>query len=342
MNFRSTVGAPAYPAGVEYSEELNFSGGRESASTTIPGLWIFLVMAASMVSFVAIMAHAELGILLNAASILFAVGASSLCLVRYIFRRPTERRAVVARDLSEYVLIFAVVSLLGATASYAVAASTTGWVDTIMQDLDALIGFDWVALYRFVASHPVLQVGGMAVYANIFLTPAILLGSFAFTGQRAEARHFLASFWLAAVLSLTLFRFMPTLGPLAFLWHGPIPYMPTSGLYQADLIPLLRDHSLQYVDLGTLRGLVGPPSFHAASAVLYILAARRMRRFRAPVIAVNLAMLLSIPVEGTHYVVDVIGGIIVALIADFIITRMTRKRPVVRLGSDAYPLKAPC
>lgn len=274
---------------------------------------------------VTLMIHADLGILPNISSVLFGTLACFLCAVRYKFRNSIGKWPIATRDISEYVLTFATISLLGATASYAVAAGTNGWADDVVQRLDELIGFGWVPWYRFVAAYPMLQVSGMAAYASIFLTPAILLGSFALNGQRAEARHFLASFWLAAVISLSLFRFMPTLGPLAFLWQGPIPYMPTSGLYQADLIPLLRAHSLQYVDLGALRGLVGAPSFHAASAVLYMLAAWRLQRFRAPVICLNLAMLLSIPVEGTHYLVDIISGMLVAVAADFIITRIARK-----------------
>jgi len=36
---------------------------------------------------------------------------------------------------------------------------------------------------------------------------------------------------------------------------------------------------------------------------------------RAPLVAVNAAMLLSTPVEGTHYLIDMILGAVVAVVA---------------------------
>jgi membrane-associated phospholipid phosphatase len=91
--------------------------------------------------------------------------------------------------------------------------------------------------------------------------------------------------------------------------------MPTSALYQSQLIPELRNGSLQQVSLGALRGLVCAPSFHTTSAVLFMLTAWPIRSLRWPLIAVNVAMLFSIPVEGTHYLADMIGGVLVALVA---------------------------
>ena len=166
-----------------------------------------------------------------------------------------------------------------------------------------------------MAEHPSLQVAGRLAYGSIFLTPAILLTYFAHAGRKTQARLFLVTFWVAAVITLALFPLMPAKGPLAVLWHGPIPYMPASALYQAELIPALRSHALHQISLGTLRGLVCAPSFHTASAMIYIAAAWPLRRLRWPILILNLAMLTATPVEGTHYLADMIGGAVVGLIA---------------------------
>ena len=47
--------------------------------------------------------------------------------------------------------------------------------------------------------------------------------------------------------------------------------------------------------------------------MLYIACAWPYRRLRWPVFAVNAAMLLSTPVEGTHYLADMLAGAAVAL-----------------------------
>jgi hypothetical protein len=297
---------------------------RNGLARPIPLRWLTSAVVASMVALAMLMIHLRLSIAINGASAAFAVAAGTLFLVRYRFRADGPRPRPMLSNCAEDVLLFSTIALAGAIASYAVAACTEGWVDEAMVRFDRSIDFDWRDLYAVTAAHPILQISGRIVYASIFASPAILLLSFNRHGQRAEARQFLASFWLAALVSLFLFRFLPTLGPLSYMWHGPISYMPTSGLYQADLIPMLREQRMHVIDLAVLRGLVGPPSFHAASAVLYILAAWRTRKLRVPLTILNVAMLFSIPVEGTHYAIDVISGASVALAAYLTVTFLAK------------------
>ena len=225
-------------------------------------------------------------------------------------------------------------ALMGAVASYPVAAMTHGFHDAALQRIDAMLHFDWLAWYRLVAATPVLQSLGLAAYRSIYLTPAVLFATFAFTGDRVAAHRFLAGFWLTAVGTLILYTFMPAIGPFSYLWHGAIAYMPESEQWQQGLIPALRDHSVRIVDLGHLRGIVSAPSFHAAAATLYINAAWRLPRLRWPVIAVNAAMLLSTPVEGTHYLIDILLGTIVALAAIATLSRLMPRRIVRRASAN--------
>ncbi|MFT3966976.1 MAG: phosphatase PAP2 family protein [Sphingobium sp.] len=306
-------------------------GGRD---TPIPLRWIVGAALAGLVALAVLMHLTGLTIALNGACAAFAVAVAALLSVRHAFRRAGPRPRPVISDSAEDSLLFIVISLTGAVASYGVAALTHGWVDDAMMRFDEAIGFDWNSLYALTAAHPALQIGGRVAYATIFASPAMLVLSFATHGQRDEARCFLASFWVAAILSLIAFRWLPTLGPLAYMWNGPVTYMPTSGLYQADLIPILREGRAVPIDLARLRGLVGPPSFHAASAVLYILAAWRTRNLRWPLTVVNGLMLLSIPVEGTHYAVDVISGAAVALTAHAVVRSVAGRRRMTMRGQE--------
>lgn len=224
------------------------------------------------------------------------------------------RRRAVAEGALHYGL-FSILTLIGAIVTYPVAAFSRGWVDGTLQSMDAAMRFDWIAWYQFVVAHPWLQVAEHSAYQSVFLSPAILLGWFAATGRRADARRFIATFWLAAAITIALFGAMPAEGPFATLWHRPIPYMPDSGLWQPELIPALRHHALHAIDMGELRGLVSAPSFHTAAAVLYIATAWGVRRLRWPLLALNAAMLLSTPVEGTHYLSDMLMGALVAAVA---------------------------
>ncbi|MEP7222182.1 MAG: phosphatase PAP2 family protein [Novosphingobium sp.] len=238
-----------------------------------------------------------------------------LAATRFWARRGSSRFQEQMRDFSEDILLFLSICLLGVIASYPLAAASSGFADAHLLRIDRLLHFDWLEWYRAVSHHPVLQHIGTWAYACIYVSPIILLAHFAQTQQRLAARQFLVTFWLAIVLTLLLFPLFPAEGPLAYLWHGRIPYMPTSALYQEQLIPALRTHRITNVDMGALRGLVCAPSFHTVSAVVYLAAAWPIKRLRWVLVAINAAMLLSTPIEGTHYLSDMIAGLFVAVFA---------------------------
>jgi hypothetical protein len=286
----------------------------------IPGAWLAMALLFSGLTVAVMMAHAGMKIpVANLGCALVSASIAALAGIRYAARSPSTRHQVRLRDFSESVLLFMSISLLGVIASYPAAAATSGFVDPALANMDRLLHFNWIAWYLTVADHPYLRYVSATAYASIFVSPVVLLGYFSWTHRRFEARKFLATFWLAAVLTLVLFFRFPAEGPLAFLWHGPIPYMPTSALYQEQLIPELRAHQLTTINLGALRGLVCAPSFHTVSGVLYMAAAWPIARLRWPLVALNTAMLLATPIEGTHYLTDMLAGLIVAIIATAVV-----------------------
>ena len=296
----------------------------------------------------ALMIHNRLVLTLTDPGFVLLVAVlAGLGTVRYAARAGRTLSQARWRDFSENMAMMITICVLGVVASYEAAADTTGFADAALARSDRLLHFDWVSLYRLVAAHPLLQRLGAAAYATIFLSPTLLLGWMAWHGERHAAHRFLATFWLAAVLTLVLFPLLPARGPLAFLWHGPIHYMPTSALYQSAIIPGLRTHAVTAIDLATARGLVCAPSFHTASAVVYMAAGWSAGRLRLLVIPVNVAMLLATPVEGTHYLIDMILGALVAILAIVTVRLIARRleqapatpEPATQAGRRAYQPK---
>ncbi|CAN5517226.1 hypothetical protein BH09PSE4_BH09PSE4_01760 [soil metagenome] len=298
------------------------------AQLAIPGEFLAAALLSSLAALALLMRLAQLTVLPwalhNAPFYLCGVAALGL---HFGLRDATGRVARAIADGAQYIAILTLIVLLGAVASYPMAAESHGFSDAALQRVDLALHFDWLGWYRLVAAHPMLQEAGRIAYQSIYLTPALLLGYFAWGQHRVEARRFLATFWLAALITLALFPLMPAVGPLAYLWRGPIPYMPESALWQPELIPALRLHAIHQVDLGVLRGLVSAPSFHTVAAILYIATAWRIRRLRWPVTAVNLAMLLATPVEGTHYLADMLAGAGVAMVAILLVSRLAPRNP---------------
>jgi len=289
----------------------------------IGGGAIVALLAASILVVAMLMRRAGLSIDPFApGTLLFALVFALLGAVRWLCRAGASAATRAARDMAEHIGLFAAIALVGAVASYPVAAVSHGFVDPVLQRVDLALDFHWLDWYRAVAAHWWLQAASRTAYAMIYVSPAILLGYLAITGQRREAHEFTVAVWLAAAITLIAFRFMPAVGPFAYLWHGPVPYLPVSDLWQPQLIPQLRSGAVTTIDLGHLVGLVSAPSFHAASGVLLIAFAWRQPRLRWPLIAINVAMLLSTPVEGTHYLADMILGAVVALVALGVIAQL--------------------
>lgn len=296
------------------------------APPAIPGLWLIVGIGASIAGLLAAMAQTRLTIdpFAPATGPFWLFGIMALAL-RVTLAVPNGRWQRLARDGSEHFGLFALVTLVGVLASYPAAADSRGFVVGSICSIDRLLHFDWIMWYATVAAHPALQLIGRFAYESIFVSPALLLGYFTIAGRKAEARRFIAGFWLAVVLTLLLFAYMPAEGPLATLWHGPIPYMPCASLAHIGLILELRHHALHQISLADLHGLVCTPSFHAASAILYISAAWPIRQLRWPLAVLNVAMLLATPVEGTHYLTDMIAGAAVAAVALLAITALDQQ-----------------
>lgn len=286
------------------------------AERPIPGRWVFGAVVMSIATVSVLMHFAGLTIDPTDGNTLIYGGVFALLgALRWRLRHPASNGARIIRDIAEYFGVFTLLSVTGALASYPIASFTQGFADATLHGIDLALHFNWLGWYGAVVASPLLQTLGRVAYAMIYLSPAVLLGYLAATDQRREALDFIASVWLAAIITLSLYRFMPAVGPLSYLVEKPLPYMPTSDLWQSNLIPALRAHLAPVVDLGHLVGLVSAPSFHTAAAVLLIVFGLRQRHIGLPLLLINLAMLWSTVVEGTHYLSDMLLGAAVAMVA---------------------------
>ena len=77
----------------------------------------------------------------------------------------------------------------------------------------------------------------------------------------------------------------------------------------------MRDHLLKTLP-AQFQGIVAFPSFHTLLAVLSIVAAVALpsRILAAIIIAINVVMILSTPVDGGHYLVDTLSGLLLGVV----------------------------
>ena len=207
---------------------------------------------------------------------------------------------------AEWVLLWQVFSVAGAVLTYLAAAQDGAVFDARLALLDAQLGFRWSAWLASVDSHPFLKFALTVAYGS--LLAQVLFSVFWFAFRRWDHRNaeLLTNATLALLLTTAVFFLFPALGPC-------VGVPACHDAYLEDLVGL-RHGNLPSLDMMLLKGVIAFPSFHAVLATLFTYAHRRSPTF-LPIAAFNALMLLAIPSEGGHYLVDIIGGVVVGGVA---------------------------
>ncbi|WP_404481454.1 phosphatase PAP2 family protein [Novosphingobium sp. BL-52-GroH] len=213
------------------------------------------------------------------------------------------------------VSLFAAISFAGAIATYALAARSTGWVDAPLRDLDLAIGFDWLALYRVWTSHPLLMALGRTAYTTISLTPLLLVAGLVLYRREDVLQRFMVTFAVALAITVAIFAVAPAKDAFAHLLGDRAGYLPITRDLHVHVIEALRSRTFGAVDIAAVIGLIGFPSFHTTAGVLFAWAAWSIPVYRVPLLALNAALIAATPIEGAHYLVEVIAGGAVAAIS---------------------------
>lgn len=225
----------------------------------------------------------------------------------YTRLRPDRQIARLSRGMAE---LFLLVFMIG-TLSYNAASLDRPLWDETFQAWDTAIGFDWRFWLSVVDAHP--GIHEVLVLAYHSMLPQTVLAIVALVAARAY-RHldvYLLAYGIAALATVAISALMPALSPVVHLGIVPADHpniaLAVSPEFQEQALAL-REGRMKLVDLGSAQGLVTFPSFHTVSAVILLLAFSAVPYLRWVSVCVNLAMLVSIPIEGSHYIVDVIAG----------------------------------
>lgn len=234
---------------------------------------------------------------------LIPLGAALLA-VSLAYRRGGRNPRLAAAI--EWILLWIVFSVSGALLTYLAAAHNGPLYDAQLAAADHAIGFHWHAWFRFVTAHPALEVPFAIAYHSLLPQIVLSVAWFSFLGRDERNAELLIAVTVALLLTTALFLLVPSLGPCA-----GVPAF--RDLYVSDLTAL-RNGTMPSIDVMLLKGVIAFPSFHAVLASLFTYAHRRSPIF-VPVALFNLLMLAALPSQGGHHLVDVLGGIAVAIAA---------------------------
>jgi membrane-associated phospholipid phosphatase len=244
------------------------------------------------------------------------VACLALCSAAWFYRRwRRDPRLAAGLECSGQLIAFAAV---GAPLSYLAAAAGAGvpLQDSVFDAVDRALGFDWMAMLRWLADSPVTFSGLRLIYGSLLPQMVLAVLCLAFTGRLAWLRTFMLAFVVATLITIGISAVLPAAG--VWLHYGLTEANSRVVPSVSTVWPVftgLRNGSWRALVAIGAEGIITFPSLHAALAVIMIAALWPIRLLRWPVLAVNAVMLVATPVDGAHYVTDVLAGIAIAAFA---------------------------
>jgi len=222
----------------------------------------------------------------------------------------------VFQEIGVYLGFWFFFPVLATRLSYFAACVGMPLRDGLFNAADAAMGFHWVDWVHFLARYPVIVTFLEFVYGSLHWQPLLIVPVLALWGPRGRNAEFLTSILFAVLCSIAIFILTPSLGPAD-----------SSGLhaYTAEMTQLLRAGS---VGPYAYSGIVPFPSLHTAMALLYMVAHRNIRFTFIPFFTLNIAMLIAVPSQGNHYLIDMLAGAVVAALS-FIAARRLHQHLII-------------
>jgi membrane-associated phospholipid phosphatase len=215
-------------------------------------------------------------------------------------------------------------SMLIAPLTYIAASLNYPLQDKNLFAIDQFMGLDWRSHLNAVDRYglgPTYNFGYRTFSWQPLLVPILLCLS----GKAARAYQFSLAFLLTVMATVLISVFLPAAGTYSFLNLTPADYPhlhPVDDFDHMRHLPLLRDGKLRVLEIGQLTGIVTFPSFHAAAAILYLWALWAISWMRVLALICNALLLLSTPIDGGHYFIDVIAGVSLAILSILVVRRL--------------------
>ena len=202
---------------------------------------------------------------------------------------------------------------------YIAARSPISLKDNLLANADLHLGVEVPAVLQFMALHPGLKSALSASYD--LLTPLMILAVVlpAIYSKFTAAKELILGMTFATIAGAPIFALCPAIGPWAH-YH----FAPTAVQRQCESLLLeLHSNRSHAINLNE-SGIICFPSFHVLLAILSAVALWSIRPLRIPATVIAAFVTFSTLATGWHYVIDVVGGVVLALISVGIAKWFTR------------------
>ncbi len=230
----------------------------------------------------------------------------------YLHFRPNPRLS----EMLNYVVLWLLFSTAAAVSTYLAATLALPLQDTFYKAADQALRFDLAALTRTLFAHPLVFALLKVDYNSLVIQISATVLWLAHTHTNGRNAEFISCAITSLLITCFLSALLPALGPSTAenpSLHGTPDYVPE--------ILALRSGLTVTRAIENLQGIVCFPSYHTVLAMLITRAHRGLASFW-PVAIVNGLMLLAIPPVGNHYLTDLLGGAVVAVLTVLAVRRI--------------------
>lgn len=258
------------------------------------------------------------------------VACSTLWSVAYYYSRvrPVEKFAEMCVSLSQ-VLLF---SAVGIILSYFAARAATPLWDQTFVSWDRALGFDWMAAMRLVDTSKIAVAVLFVAYASLIPQIVLVVCALGFMEKLGELRTVMLAAMLCGAMCILISAFMPAVAYPIYFRITPTTFenvTPWAGFIKLGDFMSLRDGTIAHFDFASMQGLITFPSYHAGlSAVTFWgFYQARVEWLRIPGMTLAFLTIVSTPIDGGHYLVDVLAGVSISVLSLYAAQRMIRWNP---------------
>lgn len=230
-------------------------------------------------------------------------------------RRRQEAGISAVLAVAAFVTVFpAATSLL----SYLLVTIAGPRIDMPLAAVDRMLGFDWPAVMGWAADHP--RINALLGYAYLSTLPQTVLLLLLLGWRRDLANLYGMALAAAygALLTLAVWTSFPSFGAFS-VFTLPPAVASHLGLvlgfdYARGLVDLL-NNGPGFISPREIRGIVGFPSYHTLQALTLAWYARQLPVWRWCALGLNAIVLVAVPIQGGHHLMDMLGGLGVTVMA---------------------------
>ena len=206
--------------------------------------------------------------------------------------------------------------------------------DARLAAIDQMLGFDWLGFLAFTNSNRAISWSLVAAYHSAFRQMLLLYLLLIFNRRERRLAEFLSLFCLTFLATACLMLLVPAAA--AYPYYQPSReifdgFSFDAGMWHYEAFTKLRTEPIHVLKLEYMRGLVTFPSFHTALAIITAYATRNIHFVALPAVVLNGIVIISTLPEGGHFLVDVLAGVLVAVLA-IGLSRWEPARPLMTCG----------